>query len=100
MLKSKTITGRENRETFSAEINSYISQTRVYNEYFNDYSNRKFVQDKYGISIVKPKRVLVMGRRYNFSNDEWLEIKSDYSNLDIYTYDDLIDGVMSTLYII
>ncbi len=98
-LKNNTIVGRVNREQFSSEINSYIAQTRKYKEYFDDPNNRKWVEDKYGFKVYKPKRFLVVGKRYDFSTDEWQKIKSDYNNdLEILTYDDLIDGVIAPLF--
>ncbi|MDM8161162.1 DUF4263 domain-containing protein [Labilibaculum sp. K2S] len=97
-LKSHTIVGRTNRETFSAEINSYISQTRVYKEYFEDPNNRNWVEKKHGIKVRYPKRVLVVGRRWEFSSDEWKEIIDDYRDIEIMTFDDLTDGVVSQFY--
>lgn len=97
-LKSKSIVGKVNRETFSAEINSYISQTRVYREYFEDPNNRNWIKDNYNITIRYPRRTLVIGRRWDFTNEEWKKIIEDYTDIDIITYDDLIDGVMSQFY--
>lgn len=97
-LKSKTIVGSENRSSFSAEMNSYISQIRTYSEYFNDPNNRKWVQEKYGINVYYPKRKLVVGRRFDFSHEEWRKIVSEYNNVEIITYDDLIDRVRVQLY--
>lgn len=97
-LKSKAVTGRTNRESFSAEINSYISQTRVYKEYFEDPNNRKWISDKYEINVRYPKRILVIGRRWDFSNEVWKEIIDDYKDVDIITFDDLVDGVVSQFY--
>lgn len=97
-LKSKTITGRENREAFSAEINSYIAQTRVYKEYFNDPSNRKWFEGKYGFKVLKPRRILIMGRRWDFDNEEWKEIVSEYNDVEIMNYDELVDGVTAQFY--
>lgn len=96
-LKTKTVTGRENRESFSA-VNSYIAQTRIYKEYFSDPRNRKWVEDKYGFKVLKPRRILVMGRRWDFDNDEWKEIVSDYIDVEIMNYDELIDGVKAQFY--
>ncbi|MES9771577.1 Shedu anti-phage system protein SduA domain-containing protein, partial [Priestia megaterium] len=98
-LKGKAIVGKINRETFSAEINSYISQTRSYEEYFEDPNNRAYVEEKYGLKVRYPKRVLVMGRRWMLSSDEWRALENDYRNITIRTYDDLIDGVVSQLYL-
>jgi len=97
-LKSKTITGKENRETFSAEINSYIAQTRIYKEYFEDPNNRKWFEKKYGFKVLKPRRILLMGRRWDFDNEEWKGIVSDYKDVEIMNYDELIDGVTAQLY--
>jgi len=98
-LKSNSITGRNNRETFSAEINSYISQTRVYKTYFDDPNNRTWFEKKYGFKVHQPKRILVMGRRFDFSDDEWREIIADYRDVEIMTYDDLANGVVAQFYL-
>lgn len=97
-VKGNTVVGRNNREQFSAEINSYIAQTRVYRSYFEDPNNRKWFEEKYGFKVYKPKRYLVVGRRNDFECDEWVEIKADYTDVEIVTYDDLIDTVVSQFY--
>ena len=97
-IKGSSIVGGENRETFSSIINSYISQTRIYNEYFDDPNNRAYIKSKYGFDVYKPKRHLVVGRRWDFNNQEWRSIAADYQNLTIHTYDDLIDGVVVQFY--
>lgn len=45
-VKRNTVVGRNNREQFSAEINSYIAQTRVYRSYFEDPNNRRWFEKK------------------------------------------------------
>ena len=97
-MKSNSITGRNNREHFSSELNTYIAQTRVYATYFDDLNNRKWFEKKYGFKVYKPKRYLVIGRRNDFEMDEWIEIRADYNNLEIITYDDLVDTVISQFY--
>ncbi len=97
-VKGNTVVGRKNREQFSSEINSYIAQTRVYRNYFDDPNNRKWFEQKYGFKVYKPKRYLIIGRRNDFECDEWIEIKSDYTDVEIITYDDLIDTVVSQFY--
>lgn len=97
-LKGKAIVGTENRETFSAELNSYISQLSVYAEYFDDSANRKWFEKKYGFKVYKPRKYLVVGRRADFCSDEWQRIKAEYNNVEIYTYDDIVDTVVSLLY--
>lgn len=97
-IKSKSIVGKCNREHFNSELSTYIAQTRVYSTYFDDPNNRKWFEGKYGFKVYKPKRYLVIGRRSDFDTDEWIEIKSDYNNLEIITYDDLVDTVISQFY--
>ena len=98
-LKGNPAVGRDNRETFSAEVQSYISQTRVYEEYFEDPNNRKYVEEKYNLKVHYPKRVLVIGRRWMWDSFEWRKLENDFSNITIRTYDDIIDGVLSHLYL-
>jgi hypothetical protein len=97
-FRGDVTTGTENRETFRAELNSYISQTRVYEEYFEDPRNRRYVEATHAIKVRYPKRYLVLGRRWLFSNEDWKLVQNDYRNLTIVTYDDLVDGVRSQLY--
>ncbi|MEA5105652.1 Shedu anti-phage system protein SduA domain-containing protein [Pantoea sp. S18] len=92
------VVGKDNRETFSSWLNSYISQTRVYSTYFDDPNNRKWFEDKYGFKVFKPRRWIVVGRRYDFDSDVWREIMSDYQSLEILTFDDLIDGTVAQFY--
>ena len=98
-LKGRSIVGRENRKSFSSEINSYISQTRVYQEYFDDPNNRKWIEKKYKFKVYKPRRTLIIGRRSDFLSEGWREVKSDYRDLDILSFDDLIDGVIAQFYL-
>ena len=97
-IETNTIVGSANREMFSSAISSYIAQTRVYRDYFDDPRNREYVKITHGIDVYKPRRHLVVGRRWNFSNDEWRSIAADYPDLTIHTYDDLIDGVVMQFY--
>lgn len=94
----KVVVGSSNRETFSSWLNSYISQTRVYATYFDDPNNRKWFEEKYGFKVHKPRRWLVAGRRNDFDSDVWREIVADYRDLEIMTFDDLIDGVVVQFY--
>lgn len=92
------VVGSSNRESFGAWLNSYISQTRVYSSYFEDPNNRKWFENKYGFKVYKPRRWLVVGRRHDFDSDVWREIMSDYRDLEVLTFDDLIDGVAVQFY--
>jgi hypothetical protein len=92
------VVGRENRETFSAEVNSYIAQTRVYREYFDDPRNRSYIEHEHGFRVYKPRRILIIGRRWDLANEDWRKIAADYNELKLMTYDDLVDGVIVQFY--
>jgi Domain of unknown function (DUF4263) len=97
-LGREAVVGKNNREAFSSEVNSYIAQTRVYRDYFDDPRNREHVERTYGFQVYKPRRFLVVGRRWHFNNSEWRAIAADYQELTIMTYDDMIDGVVAQFY--
>jgi len=97
-LKGEAIVGKGNRETFSAEVNSYVAQTHFYNEYFDDSANRKYVKDTHGTEVYHPKRTLIMGRRWQFEDKVWRSVASAFPDLTILTYDDLLDSVSAQLY--
>lgn len=97
-IEKNFIVGTENREAFASWLNSYIAQTRVYAEYFDDPNNRRWFEKKYGFKVYKPRRWLVVGRRTDFDSQVWREIMADYRDLDILTFDDLIDGVVAQFY--
>jgi len=97
-IDKSPVVGNKNRETFSAWLNSYISQTRVYATYFEDPNNRRWFENKYGFRVHKPRRWLVVGRRSDFDSDIWREIMFDYKDIEIITFDDLVDGVVVQFY--
>jgi len=97
-LGKSPVVGSNNRETFSAWLNSYVSQTRVYATYFDDPNNRDWFEKQYGFKVYKPRRWLVVGRRQDFDPHEWREIIADYRDIDIITFDDLVDGTTAQFY--
>ena len=97
-IKNNSVVGRENRESFCSQLNSYVAQTRTYANYFNDPNNRIWVQEEYGIDVYKPRRILIIGRRTDFNRKEWKEIVADYDNFDVITFDDLVDKVVAQFY--
>ena len=97
-IDGSPIVGKKNRESFSAWMNQYIAQTRVYAQYFDDPNNRKWFENKYGFKVFKPRRWLVVGRRSDFDAFTWREIASDYKDLEVMNFDDLVDGVVVQFY--
>lgn len=97
-LKGDAVVGITNRERLSAELATYIAQTRVYSEYFEDPNNRTWVESRYDVKVYQPRRILVVGRRWDFGSDEWRAVATENPNLEIMTYDDLVDGVVMQFY--
>lgn len=95
---ANAVVGRANREAFASWLQSYIAQTRVYEEFFEDPNNRNWFEQKYGFKVKRPRRWLVVGRRTNFGPDVWRDIMADYRNINIITFDDLIDSVIAQFY--
>lgn len=98
-LRGSAVVGRSNRERFSAQLSEYISQTRVYIEYFEDPNNRAWFERRYGFKVRHPKRFLVVGRRFDFSDDVWRSIAADARDLEIVTFDDVVDTVTAQFYL-
>lgn len=97
-LGGKAVVGRSNRERLSAQLSEYVAQTRVYREYFEDPNNRAWFEKKYGFKVREPRRFLVVGRRFDFEGEVWRSIASDFANLEIVTFDDLVDTVTAQYY--
>lgn len=94
----KVVVGTENREAFAAWLASYVAQTRVYREYFDDPRNREWFENRYGFKVHRPRRWIVVGRRSDFSALVWRDIAHDYIDLELITFDDLVDGVVAQFY--
>jgi hypothetical protein len=97
-LKSNSVVGIENRTSFSAELSNYVAQTRVYQEYFDDPNNRAWLEEKYEVKAYKPIRYLIAGERSGMRSDDWRKIASDFRDLRLLNYNDLVDGVVAQFY--
>lgn len=91
----KSVVGTENRETFSAKINSYISQVRTYIEYFEENAHREWIKNKYMFNIRYPKGYIVLGRDKDFDIEETKKIIANINNIDMITYDNIIETVIT-----
>lgn len=79
------------------QVKAYVNHTRKFRQYFDDPNNRSWFQKKYGIPIMNPRRILVIGRRREFSTGQWIDIKSHIRDLEIVNYDELMDHVLAHL---
>lgn len=97
-LGGKAVVGRTNRERLSAQLSEYVAQTRTYREYFEDPANRAWFEKRYGFKVRHPRRFLVIGRRFDFTGDDWRSIVADHRDLEIITFDDIVDTVTAQYY--
>ena len=75
-----------------------MAQTRDYKEYFNEKVNRDYVSQEYGLNVLAPKRILVLGRRWEFEGSVWHTVAAEHPDTRLLTYDDLMDSVTAQLY--
>ncbi|MHA4894833.1 hypothetical protein ACXZ1K_08785 [Pedobacter sp. PWIIR3] len=78
---------------FPQKSTPIFPHTLIYRTYFLDPNNRTWAKETYDIQVHYPKRILVVGRRSDFNTDVWLVIINDYKDIEIMTFDDLINGV-------
>lgn len=91
------VVGKDNRERFSASMNTHISQVENYRDYFDETNHREHIWNKYDIKVLKPTIYLVIGRRGDFDNEEWKRLESRYNRLVIKHFDDVIDVVQNSI---
>jgi hypothetical protein len=94
------IVGRRDRAMLAAGISEVAAQLREYAAYFEEERYRKFVREKYGLKIYRPRLIAIVGRDFRGQND--IEIRramTAYENLKIMTFDELLTHAKSRLLI-
>jgi hypothetical protein len=85
------IVGRKDRATLAAGLHEVAAQLREYAAYFEERKYQKFVQDKYGIRLYRPRLIAIVGRDMKQMNDqEFRRAMTMYENLQIMTFDELL----------
>lgn len=88
---AKTYVLKKNREHFSAAITQAAAQLRVYANFFNEEKNRNNFQQIYPhLRIYKPRMFLIIGRESNANSMIKRDIQSEYPQLIINNFDDLL----------
>jgi hypothetical protein len=83
---------QKNRERLSQSVMEAKNQLRVYNQFFDDRTNRENFQSKYPyLKIYKPKMFVVIGRRDNRNLMAQQEIMADNPRLILRTYDEILE---------
>jgi hypothetical protein len=84
---------QKNRPRFSSAVMEACAQLREYSLFFDEERNRKSIYDKYALRAFKPKMFVIIGRRGKMDPIEVRKMESDIPNVNIRTYDDLIERV-------
>lgn len=84
---------RKNRTYFRNHVQNAIAQLHYYRDWFESKNNRKKFAEIYGISVFRPKMVIVIGRNHHFINDvERINLLERLpQNLELWTYDEILN---------
>ena len=81
---------KKKRMRFSAVVLEACAQLREYSIFFDEEKNRRRIQEEYGLLAFKPKMFVIIGRRGDVNPIDVRKIESDFPNLNLRTYDDVI----------
>lgn len=88
---------KKNRIRFSAAVMEACAQLREYSSYFDEKSNRERVSKHYGLLAYKPRMIVIIGRRGNIDPIARQKIHSDFPQLILRTYDDILSRAKARL---
>jgi dCTP deaminase len=84
------IVGQPDRRTYSSKVASGIAQLRQYGRYFDDASNRRWVESKYGIFAYRPRLRLIIGTHFERgTREERIDVRRS-TEVEVVTYRELI----------
>ncbi len=94
------IVGRNDRATLAAGIHEVAAQLREYAAYFEQDRYRKWVREKYGLRVYRPRLIAVVGRDMKrMAEEEVRRAMTAYEDLQIMTFDQLVTHAKSRLLI-
>jgi len=80
------------RVRFKDVIYELHAQLHEYGKYFDDKANRDYFKKEYGLDAYKPKLIGIIGRNNDFKSDfNRQDLKSLIPNIEIITYDDILE---------
>ncbi len=88
---------KKSRMRFSAAVHEACAQLREYNLYFDEEKNRRAVYEKYSLWAYKPRMFVIIGRRGNVSAIDVRKMETDFPNLYLRTYDDIISRMKARI---
>lgn len=93
----EVFTLKKNRCRFSAAVFEACAQLREYSKFFEEAHYRKLVQEKFGLLLYRPRMFVILGRRGDVDPLQLRAIQSDLPQLDVKTYDDVIERMKRKL---
>jgi hypothetical protein len=98
--RQKLVIGSNDRATLAAGIHEVVAQLREYSAYFEQEKYRKYVEQRFGLRLYRPRLIALVGRDMNqMETPEFRRAMSAYDNVTILTFDDLIKHSHSRLLI-
>jgi hypothetical protein len=90
-LKSKLIRHQDNRKRFADTVMEARAQLLEYRDWFESSANREGLKDKIGMSIYRPRLMVVIGRGSEFKDEyERQKLRDRTSDIELVTYDDIL----------
>jgi len=81
---------KKNRMRFSSAVMEAVAQLREYQMFFDEKENRERIRNKYGLLAYRPKMIVIIGRRGNIDPISERKIQSDFPQLILRTYDEVL----------
>ncbi|MFN8572145.1 MAG: hypothetical protein U0132_08815 [Gemmatimonadaceae bacterium] len=79
--------GERRRRRFIDAVEEGIAQLAHYDEYFRYEANRRFVEDRYGLSVENPQLRLIVGNAENFRHGEVAEASRRLRGFELMDWD-------------
>ena len=81
---------QKNRIRYSTAVMEACAQLREYNNYFDEKNNRERILREYGLLAYKPKMIVIIGRKGSIDPISVKKMQTDFLQLTLRTYDDVL----------
>lgn len=89
--RQKIIVGRKDRATLASGIHEVVAQLREYAAYFEQEKYQRYVREKYGLKVYRPRLIALVGRdMWQMTNPEVRRAMTSYENVQVLTFDMLL----------
>ncbi|MEU6731812.1 Shedu anti-phage system protein SduA domain-containing protein [Streptomyces physcomitrii] len=95
--RAKLLRVSKNRVRLTSAIMGASAQLREYQSYFDDIKKRIAIEETYGLRFFRPRMMVLIGKRSDYSASDLRSAESDVPNLSIVTYDDILERAKARL---